>query len=77
MTQDPDAGGEGSRVKRVTKVRGLRLPGLKRWRIHRGITQKELAERVDVPLQYISRVEQGKRGCNPLVASRGASNVRQ
>jgi DNA-binding XRE family transcriptional regulator len=60
MTQVPDDRREDDVGERVARVRGLKLPGLKRWRIHRGFTQKELAERVDMPLQYISRVEQGK-----------------
>jgi DNA-binding XRE family transcriptional regulator len=72
MARDQSAGREGGRVQRVTRVRGLELPGLKRWRIRRDLTQWELAQRVDVPLQYISRVEQGKRGYNPSVAQRVA-----
>jgi transcriptional regulator with XRE-family HTH domain len=50
---------------------GLKLPGLKRWRMRSGLTQ-QLADRVGARLQYISRVEQGKRGCNRAVAEKMA-----
>ena len=70
MARDQDARLEGGGAKRVGRVRGLELPSLKRWRIYRDLTQGELAQRVDVPLQYISRVEQGKRGCNGVVAQK-------
>jgi transcriptional regulator with XRE-family HTH domain len=49
----------------------LLLPGLKRWRIRRGLTQQQLADRVGARLQYVSRVEQG-RGCNRAVAKKMA-----
>ncbi len=75
MTQDPDDRQEDDVAERDARVRGLQLPGLKRWRIFRGFTQKELAERVDMPLQYIARVEQGRRGCNPAVAQRVADTL--
>jgi transcriptional regulator with XRE-family HTH domain len=65
---DADRGGEAQRVGRV---RGLLLPGLKRWRIRRGLTQQQLADRVGARLQYVSRVEQG-RGCNRAVAKKMA-----
>ncbi len=58
-------------AKRVTRVGGWLLPGLKRWRIRRGITQQQLADRVGVRLQYVSRVEQG-RSCNRAVAQKMA-----
>jgi transcriptional regulator with XRE-family HTH domain len=70
MAQDQGAGREGGRVERLTRTRGLELPGLKQWRIRRDLTQQELAQRVVVPLQYISRVEQGKRGCNQALAQK-------
>jgi DNA-binding XRE family transcriptional regulator len=44
------------------------LAGLKHSRIRRGLTQKELAQRVGARLQYISRIEQGRRSCNSSVA---------
>lgn len=54
MTREPDARWEeGGGMDRLTRVRGLDLPGLKRWRMHRGLTQQELAKRVDVRLQYV------------------------
>jgi hypothetical protein len=54
MTREPDARWEeGGGMERLTRVRGLDLPGLKRWRMHRGLTQQELAKRVDVLLQYV------------------------
>jgi transcriptional regulator with XRE-family HTH domain len=62
MSQEPDA----------NRVRGLLLPGLKRWRIRRGLTQRQLAERAGARLQYVQRVEQVKRGCNPVVAQKMA-----
>ena len=70
MPQEADAGKEGGEAKRVSRVRGLVLPDLKQWRILRGLTQQQLADRVGVRLQYISRVEQGKRGCSQLVAQK-------
>ena len=74
MTQEPDAANrERGGPKRVSRARGLVLPDLKQWRILRGLTQQQLADRVGVRLQYISRVEQGKRGCNPLVAKKIAA----
>jgi transcriptional regulator with XRE-family HTH domain len=65
-----DADQEGG-AKRVRAARGLPLPGLKRWRIRRGLTQQQLADRVGARLQYVSRVEQG-RGCNRAVARKMA-----
>ena len=62
MTLDPDA---------RRRVKGMLLPGLKRWRIRRGLTQQQLADRVGARLQYVSRVEQG-RGCNRAVAKKMA-----
>jgi transcriptional regulator with XRE-family HTH domain len=61
MSQEPGA----------SRVMGLLLPGLKRWRIRRGLTQQQLADRVGARLQYVSRVEQG-RGCNRAVAKKMA-----
>ncbi len=70
MAQGADAGREGGGAERVALPRGLLLPGLKRWRIRRGLTQQQLADRVGARLQYISRIEQGKRGCSPQVAQK-------
>ena len=69
MARDQDARWEGGGAEQVARVRGLELPGLKRWRIRRGLTQQQLADLVGVRLQYISRVERG-RGCNRTVADK-------
>jgi DNA-binding XRE family transcriptional regulator len=47
---------------------GLPLPGLKYWRLHRNLSQTELARRADLKDGYIARVESGRRGCNPETA---------
>jgi transcriptional regulator with XRE-family HTH domain len=74
MSQDPDArrqegGGVGPGHLRGG---GLKLPALKLWRLRSGLTQRELAKRVDVPLHYVQRVEQGRRGCKRSVAQKMA-----
>jgi transcriptional regulator with XRE-family HTH domain len=47
---------------------GLPLPGLKRWRLERGISQAELAQRAGLTADYLFKVESGRRGCNPEAA---------
>ncbi len=47
---------------------GLPLPALKYWRKRRGITQAELARRAGLRSEYVFRVENGRRGCNPETA---------
>jgi transcriptional regulator with XRE-family HTH domain len=47
---------------------GLPLPGLKHWRLQRGLSQAELARRADLTVDYISKVESGRRGCNRSIA---------
>jgi transcriptional regulator with XRE-family HTH domain len=47
---------------------GLPLPGLKRWRLKRGLSQTELARRAELKDGYIARIESGRRGCNPETA---------
>ena len=47
---------------------GLPLPALKYWRKRRGISQAELARRADLTSDYLFRVENGRRGCNPETA---------
>jgi transcriptional regulator with XRE-family HTH domain len=47
---------------------GLPLPGLKRWRLKRGLSQAELAQRADLTADYLFKVESGRRGCNPEAA---------
>jgi transcriptional regulator with XRE-family HTH domain len=49
---------------------GLRLPGLKYWRLRRGLHQTWLAELAGTNQRYISRIEAGERGCNPNVAQK-------
>ncbi len=78
MSQDPDAdrreggGAERADLRRLRARGGPKLPGLKLRRVRSGLTQRELAYRVGVPLHYVQRVEQGKRGCNPQVAQKMA-----
>ena len=47
---------------------GFQLPGLKHWRLRRGIGQRELARRADLTADYLWNVEAGRRGCNPSAA---------
>ena len=61
---------EGSEVEPVLRGGGLRLPGLKYWRLRRGLSQVWLADRADTNQKYISRIEAGLRGCNPHVAQK-------
>jgi len=61
---------EGSEVEPVLRGGGLRLPGLKYWRLRRGLTQVWLADRADTDQKYISRIEAGVRGCNPNMAQK-------
>ena len=51
---------------------GPKLPSLKLWRVRSGLTQRELAEMVGMPLHYVQRVEQGRRGCKRSVAQKMA-----
>jgi len=54
---------------------GLRLSGLKGWRVRRGLSQGQLAKLVGVPRHYVQRIEQGRRGCNPWVAQKMAEEL--
>lgn len=47
---------------------GLPLPGLKHWRLRRELSQAKLARRADLTVDYLSKVESGRRGCNPSIA---------
>src|ERR671921_746677 len=47
---------------------GLPLPALKYWRKRRGLSQAELARRAGLSSNYVFRVENGRRGCNPETA---------
>ena len=53
-----------------TKHGGYRLPGLKHWRLRRGLRQIDLANRTDQELTQLSKIELVKRGCNAALAER-------
>jgi transcriptional regulator with XRE-family HTH domain len=55
---------------------GLPLPGLKHWRLRRGLSQAKLARRADLTVDYLSKVESGRRGCNPSIAQHLADLLR-
>ena len=63
-------GRDGPVGEPVPPVRGggLPLPGLKHWRMRKGISQAELARRADLGSDYLFRVESGRRACRPDVA---------
>jgi transcriptional regulator with XRE-family HTH domain len=48
----------------------LRLPSLRAWREHRGLTQQELADRIGSARDTISKWETGERGAQPANAQR-------
>ena len=47
---------------------GLPLPGLKQWRMRKGINQAELARRPGLSSDYLFNVESGRRACRPEAA---------
>src|SRR5215208_5037070 len=47
---------------------GFRLPALKHWRLRRELSQRDLARRADLTVDYLSKIETGRRGCNPSIA---------
>ena len=47
---------------------GLPLPSLKHWRLRRGLSQAKLARRADLTVDYLSKIESSRRGCNPTIA---------
>jgi transcriptional regulator with XRE-family HTH domain len=47
---------------------GLPLPGLKRWRLRRRLSQRDLALRAELTQDHLWKIESGRRGCNPSVA---------
>ena len=49
---------------------GVKLPGLREWRTHRGLTQTELAQMAGVTQNMLTRIESVQRGCNPEVAQK-------
>jgi transcriptional regulator with XRE-family HTH domain len=53
-----------------TKHGGYRLPGLKHWRLRRGLRQIDLAQRTDQVPSQLSKIELVQRGCNAALAQR-------
>jgi DNA-binding XRE family transcriptional regulator len=53
-----------------TKHGGYRLPGLKHWRLRRGLRQVDLAQRTGQASTQLSKIELGRKGCNPALAQR-------
>ena len=49
---------------------GIRLPSLRQWRLRRGLTQQQLAERVGLDQRQLTKIETDRRGCNPSAAQR-------
>ena len=49
---------------------GAKLPGLRGRRLRRELTQTELARMAGVNQSYLTRIETGRRGCNPSVAQK-------
>ena len=50
-----NASWEGSEVEPELRDGGVKLPGLKYWRLRRGLSQVRLAERVDTDQRYLSQ----------------------
>jgi transcriptional regulator with XRE-family HTH domain len=65
-----DSGKDGAlgEVEPALRGGGLPLPGLKRWRLRRGLTQRDLALRAELSQDHLWKIESGGRGCNPSVA---------
>jgi transcriptional regulator with XRE-family HTH domain len=55
---------------RFSKHGGYRLPGLKHWRLRRGLSQVDLAQRTEQAPSQLSKIELVQRGCNPALAQR-------
>jgi hypothetical protein len=49
---------------------GLPLPGLKHWRLRRGLSWAERVRRADLTHDYLLKVEWGRRGCKSEAAQR-------
>jgi transcriptional regulator with XRE-family HTH domain len=71
-TGDPEevSGSDGPAGEPEPPVKGggLPLPGLKHWRMRKGISQAELARRADLSSDYLFKVESGRRACRPEAA---------
>ena len=69
-----DAGGDGAvggpvgGQEPALRGGGLPLPGLKHWRLRKGMSQADLALRAGLRADYLFKVESGRRGCNPEAA---------
>ena len=70
--RDPAVG----EVEPAIRRGGLPLPGLKHWRLRRELSQAKLARRADLTVDYLSKVESGRRGCNPSIAQHLADLLR-
>ncbi len=51
----------------------MKLPSLRKWRKHRGLTQVELAAAAGIPQGTLTRIETGMRGCALPAAQRLAA----
>jgi hypothetical protein len=66
--QVSDRNGPVGEPEPVVRGGGLPLPGLKYWRMRKGISQAELARRADLSSDYLFKVESGRRACRPDAA---------
>jgi transcriptional regulator with XRE-family HTH domain len=70
-SQDPGRDRAVGEPEPAIRRGGYRLPGLKHWRLRRELSQRDLARRADLTVDYlskISKIETGRRGCNPSIA---------
>jgi len=65
-----DSGRDGAVGEPEPALRGggLPLPGLKHWRLRRGLSQVELARRAGLKNDHLFKIESGQRGCNTETA---------
>src|SRR5215212_10509631 len=66
--RDSDRDRAAGEPEPAIKRGGLPLPGLKHWRLRRELSQAKLARRAHLTVDYLSKVESGRRGCNPSIA---------
>ncbi len=66
--RDSGKAGALGEVEPALRGGGLPLPGLKRWRLRRGLSQRDLALRAELSQDHLWKIESGRRGCNPSVA---------
>jgi len=67
-SQEPDRDRAVGEPEPAIRRGGLPFPGLKHWRLRRELSQAKLARRADLTVDYLSKVESGRRGCNPSIA---------